>query len=114
MAVLTHPELAALFGPGSRAEVPFAGVVGDVEIGGLVDRLVVGAGEIIIADYKTDRAVPAAPALIPPAYVRQMAAYRAILAQIYPGANISCVLIWTETATPMTVPAALLAAAAPA
>jgi ATP-dependent helicase/nuclease subunit A len=114
MAVLEHPELGPLFGPGSRAEVPFAGVVGDVEIGGLVDRLVVGAGEIIIADYKTDRAVPAAPALIPPAYLRQMAAYRAILAQIYPGANISCVLIWTETATPMKVPAALLAAAAPA
>jgi ATP-dependent helicase/nuclease subunit A len=114
MAVIEHPELGPLFGPGSRAEVPFAGVVGDVEIGGLVDRLVVGAAEIIIADFKTDRAVPAAAADIPPAYVRQMAAYRAILAQIYPGAAIRCVLIWTETAAPMTVPAGMLTAAAPA
>jgi ATP-dependent helicase/nuclease subunit A len=114
IAVLTHPELAALFGPGSRAEVPFAGVVGDVEIGGLVDRLVVGPGEIVIADFKTDRAVPATPDAIPEAYIRQMAAYRAVLGQIHPGLPIRCVLIWTETATPMTVPPALLAKAAPA
>jgi ATP-dependent helicase/nuclease subunit A len=55
--------------------------------------------------------VPASPNAIPPGYVRQMAAYRAILAQIHPALPIRCVLIWTETATPMTVPAAMLAAA---
>ncbi len=114
MAVLEHSELAVLFGPGSRAEVPFAGVVGDVEIGGLVDRLVIGPAEIVIADFKTDRAVPANAAAIPEPYVRQMAAYRAILAQIHPHVPIRCVLIWTETATPMTVPPPLLAAMAPA
>jgi ATP-dependent helicase/nuclease subunit A len=97
-----------------RAEVPFAGVVGDVEIGGLVDRLVVTAGEIVIADFKTDRAVPGTAAEIPPAYVRQMAAYRAIMGQIHPGLPVRCVLIWTETAATMTVPPAMLDAAAPA
>jgi ATP-dependent helicase/nuclease subunit A len=114
MAVMQQPALAALFGPHGRAEVPFAGVVGDVEIGGLVDRLVVTAGEIVIADFKTDRAVPGTAAEIPPAYVRQMAAYRAIMGQIHPGLPVRCVLIWTETAATMTVPPAMLDAAAPA
>ena len=34
MAVIAHPDLAALFGPGSRAEVPLTGVVADVVVGG--------------------------------------------------------------------------------
>ena len=39
LAVLRHPELAALFGPGSRAEQPITGVVGATVITGKVDRL---------------------------------------------------------------------------
>src|SRR6185437_17055096 len=49
-AVLDHPELAPLFGPGSRAEVPLTGVIGDVVVGGLVDRLVVLPDQVIVAD----------------------------------------------------------------
>ena len=32
LAVLSHPELAPLFGPGSRAEQPLTGTVGDVVV----------------------------------------------------------------------------------
>ncbi len=114
LTILENPALVALFGPGSRAEVPIAGVLGEVEIGGLIDRLAVGADEILIADYKTNRAPPLTPAEIPPAYLRQLAAYRAILAQIYPRRPITCLLIWTETAVVMKVPEAMLARHAPA
>jgi len=41
LAVMAHPDLAPLFGPDSRAEVPLTGVVRDSVVGGLVDRLVV-------------------------------------------------------------------------
>jgi ATP-dependent helicase/nuclease subunit A len=103
-----------LFGPGSRAEAPITGVIGDVEIGGLIDRLAIGGSDILVADYKTDRQPPDHPESIPPAYLRQMAAYAALLAQIYPAHRIGCALIWTETATKMRIPQRLLAAHAPA
>jgi ATP-dependent helicase/nuclease subunit A len=85
-----------------------------VEIGGLVDRLAVTGDCVTLADYKTDRAPPAQIEDIPVGYLRQMAAYQAILAQIFPAHRINCLLIWTETATAMAIPAALLLAQAPA
>jgi len=114
LAILDDPALAALFGPGSRPEVPLAGVIGDVEIGGLVDRLAVTPDRILLADYKTDRAPPSAPDGIPPAYLRQLAAYRAILGQIFPDRPVVCLLIFTQTAAVMPVPPALLVGHAPA
>jgi ATP-dependent helicase/nuclease subunit A len=114
LAVLGHPALAALYGPGSMAEIPLAGVVGDVEIGGLVDRLAVTDSAVILADYKTDRTPPERAEDIPAGYLRQLAAYKAILAQIYPGREINCLLVWTENALVMPVPLALLNSHVPA
>jgi ATP-dependent helicase/nuclease subunit A len=114
LKILEDPELKPLFAPGSRAEAPITGVVGDVEIGGLIDRLAVGRSKILAADYKTDRQPPESPDAIPPPYLRQLAAYRALLAQIYPAHHIQCILIWTETARPMLVPESLLLGHAPA
>jgi ATP-dependent helicase/nuclease subunit A len=113
LAILDNPALAPLFGPKSRAEVPLAGVVENAEIGGLVDRLAVTETAILVADYKTDRAPPATADAIPAAYLRQLAAYSAILQQIFPTLPVTCTLIWTETATPMPIPEALLARHAP-
>ncbi len=113
MNILTNPALAPLFAEGSKAEVPLAGVLGDIEIGGLVDRLAVTDQEILVADYKTDRQPPTTIDKIPPAYVRQIAAYQAILTQIFPGIPITCLLIWTESADVMTISAELLARYAP-
>jgi ATP-dependent helicase/nuclease subunit A len=114
LAIIENPALAPLFAPGSRAEIPLAGVVADTEIGGLVDRLAVTPTAILLADYKTDRAPPASPADIPAAYLRQLAAYSAILQQIFPNLPVECTLIWTETATPMQIAPHLLARHAPA
>lgn len=113
LAILEDPRLVPLFGPESRAEAPITGVAGDVEIGGLIDRLAVGEREILVADYKTDRQPPERAEAIPPAYLRQLAAYQALLEKIYPAHRIVCVLIWTETATPMLVPGDLLGRHAP-
>jgi ATP-dependent helicase/nuclease subunit A len=113
-AILDDPELQPLFGPQSRAEAPITGVAGDAEIGGLIDRLAIGPEEILLADYKTDRLPPAQAEAIPPAYLRQLAAYAALLEQIYPTHRINCVLIWTETPAKMPVPAELLRLHAPA
>ncbi len=108
MALLAHPDLAALFGPGSRAEVPLSGLVAGQVVGGIVDRLAVCDDRVLVADYKTGRAPPPDAARTSVLYLRQMAAYRAVLASIFPDRRIECVLIWTEDARPIWLPPALL------
>jgi ATP-dependent helicase/nuclease subunit A len=60
-----------------------------------VDRLAVTRDSVLIADYKTDRAVPAHPADAPKPYVGQLALYHAALARIYPAKTIRAALIFT-------------------
>jgi ATP-dependent helicase/nuclease subunit A len=108
LALLDHPDLAPLFGPESRAEVPLSGVVAGQVIGGLVDRLAVLPDAVLVADYKTNRRPPAEAAATPVMYLRQMAAYRAVLRAVFPDRPVRCVLVWTETASPFWLPDALL------
>jgi len=98
IAVMEHPDLAPLFGPDSRAEVPLTGVIGDSVVGGLIDRLAVLPGLVLIADFKTNRRPPARAADTPVMYLRQMAAYRAVLRGIFPDRPVRCALIWTREA----------------
>ena len=111
--ILDSPEFAGLFGPRSRAEVALAGVVGDQVVSGQVDRLVVGPDEILVADYKTNRPAPTTPAAVPELYLRQMAAYRALLAGIYPDRPVRCLLVWTDGPRLMPLDPALLDPYAP-
>jgi ATP-dependent helicase/nuclease subunit A len=98
LAILNHPALAPLFGPASRAEVPLTGVVGGTVIGGLVDRLAVLDDAVLVADFKTNREPPADPAATPLLYLRQLAAYRAVLRGIFPDRPVRCALVWTQAA----------------
>jgi ATP-dependent helicase/nuclease subunit A len=96
LAVLDHPDFAALFAPDALSEVPVTALVGGRVVAGRIDRLVVRAGEVLIVDYKTLRPVPPSEAEIPPLYVAQLQAYRAAVAEIYPGRAIRCALLWTD------------------
>jgi ATP-dependent helicase/nuclease subunit A len=117
LAVMGAPEFAPLFAAGSRAEVPVAGVVegakGPEAISGQVDRLAVEDDRVLIVDYKTNRPPPEREADVPPVYLRQMAAYRALLAEIYPERRIDCFLLWTDGPRLMHISPARLAAHAP-
>ena len=108
LAILAAPDFAALFGPESQAEVPIVGLIGDYAIAGQIDRLVVMEDEILIVDYKTLRPKPASDDEVPPAYLRQLAAYRAAIAQIYPGRAVTCALLWTDGPLLMPISPALL------
>ena len=96
LAVLSHPDFRALFGPDSHAEVPLVGLVGRHALSGQIDRLVVAPDHVLIVDYKTLRPVPANEAEVGPIYLRQLAIYSAALARIYPGRDIRCALLWTQ------------------
>ena len=112
-ALLADPAAAAVFAPGSMAEVPVVGRIGGRAYSGWIDRLVVEEEAVHLVEFKTDRDPPAGPEGIRPGYLRQIAAYRALLAEIYPGRRIECTLIWTVGPVAMAVPGALLDAVPP-
>jgi len=111
--ILDDPAHGRLWGPDSRAEVPVLGRVGARVISGRIDRLVVGETEVLVVEYKTNRRPPAGPEAVPAAYVRQMAAYRLLLACLYPGRRVRCLLLWTDGPRLIELPAERLDAALP-
>ena len=113
LAVLRDPALAPLFAPGSRAEQPLTGLVGETIITGTVDRMAVLPDRVLLVDYKSGRDAPKAVADTPILYLRQLAAYRAVLRGIYPDHAIECALVWTAGPVITPLPAALLDAHAP-
>jgi len=96
LAVLEDTRFSAVFAPGSRAEVALTGQVGGRVVSGQVDRLAVTDGAVLVVDYKTNRSPPPTIAEVPVIYLRQMAAYRALLAGIYSNKTITCGLLWTD------------------
>ena len=95
LAVLEDPAHAAIFGPGSLAEVPLSAVVNGVVVAGIVDRLLVTDDAVTVIDYKTGRHVPEAATDVAPAYLRQMAAYRDALGVIFPRRRVEAALLYT-------------------
>jgi ATP-dependent helicase/nuclease subunit A len=116
LAVLDHPDFAALFAPGSRAEVPIVGRLpragrAPVTVAGQVDRLFAGPSTILLADYKTDRPAPGDRSAIPESYVVQLALYRAVLGRLFPGRDVRAALVWIEGPALVELPAPRLEAA---
>jgi ATP-dependent helicase/nuclease subunit A len=115
MAILSDPDLQTLFGPDSKAEVPLAGWVqpsrdgvAPIAVSGQIDRLVVGHDDVLILDYKTDRSVPKNANDVVQSYIRQLAAYRAVLSGLYRGKPVRCNLLWTAKPSLMVIPEDLL------
>jgi ATP-dependent helicase/nuclease subunit A len=106
--VLTDPRLAAVFGPGSRAEVPLSGVVAGRLIAGQIDRLVLTRDTVTVLDLKSDRPPPRAAENVHAAYLRQMSAYRALLREVFPERVVRCLLLWTHTPAVMPLDDVLL------
>jgi ATP-dependent helicase/nuclease subunit A len=118
-AVLDDPELAVLFGSQSRAEVAIAGSLatpaGAFAVGGRIDRIAMTGESVLVADFKTNRQMPAQPEDVDPAYVLQMALYRRLLAESLAdslsGRPLRALLVWTAGPQIMAVPDALMDAA---
>jgi ATP-dependent helicase/nuclease subunit A len=115
LAVLNDARFAEVFGAGSRAEVAIAGTAqalpAGLKISGRIDRLVVLPERVLVADFKTNRPSPDAIEDADPAYLRQMALYAAVLAEVFPGRRIEAALIWTDGPKLMPVPEKLMARA---
>jgi ATP-dependent helicase/nuclease subunit A len=112
LVVLNDARFAAVFGPGSRAEVAVAGLAPGVgPISGRVDRLLVEPARVLVIDFKTNRPAPARIEDADPAYIRQMAVYVAVLQTLFPDRPVEAALVWTDGPRLMPVPENLTAEA---
>src|SRR5208282_2205807 len=99
-AILSDANFVQIFAPGSRAEVPIVGRIEragaePVAVSGQVDRLSIAKDTVLIADYKSDGAVPARLDDVPKPYVAQLALYRAVLTRLYPDKTVRAALLFT-------------------
>ena len=113
LAVIEDASFAEIFSPDALAEAPIAAIVDDVVISGTVDRLLVTDSTIRVVDFKTGRRIPDDPDSVPLSHIRQMAAYAAALAVIFPSHTIEAALLYSEGPRLIALPEALLAAHKP-
>jgi ATP-dependent helicase/nuclease subunit A len=110
--VLDDDRFAPVFGPGSRAEVALTGsapgLPSGVSVSGRIDRLIITPDRVLIVDYKTNRPAPQQIEDADPAYVLQLAVYRAVLQQLYPDRAIEAALVWTDGPQLMAIPEAMM------
>jgi ATP-dependent helicase/nuclease subunit A len=94
--VVGDARFAELFSPDALAEVPIAAVVEGQVIAGKVDRLHVSEERVLVVDFKTNRRAPADLANAPESHLKQMAAYAAALAVIFPARRIEAALLYSS------------------
>ncbi len=115
LGLIGHPDLAALFGEGGRAEVPLAGTIRighrDVPVSGQLDRLVVTEDRVLFCDFKTGARPPAHADALPESHVAQVAVYAALLERAFPGRTVEALLVYTAGARVFRVAPARLRAA---
>jgi ATP-dependent helicase/nuclease subunit A len=87
-------------------------VAGQV-IAGTVDRLLVTDDLVHIVDFKTGRRVPTGLDDIPTTHVKQMAAYAAAMAEIFPGKRQRVSLLYTAGPRLVDIPSAMMEAHKP-
>ncbi|MFD2648122.1 double-strand break repair helicase AddA [Devosia albogilva] len=113
--ILENPAHRRLFGPGSRAEVPFlleAERDGKpIRLAGRFDRLVVDDSGVLVVDYKSDASVPTEVGAVPGNYRTQLGLYALVAGQLFPGKPVAAAILWTELESLMNLPPEMLAAA---
>ena len=120
LSILTRPELAHLFGPDSRAEVPFfaeaerSGRNGAerIRIIGRIDRIVVNPRSVLLIDFKSDASPAMEPDAVNPAYLQQLGLYALVARELFPDKQVEAAILWTSLESLIKLPAVALAEAA--
>jgi ATP-dependent helicase/nuclease subunit A len=111
-AVLAHPALRTALGQDARAEAAIVGNVatekGIYAVSGRIDRLVREPNGWRLLDFKTSRAVPAAPSEIDSGTLMQLGLYRRLLKDMEPEAEVRATLLYTAGPNVMHVPPELM------
>ena len=108
LSVINDPAFDFVFATNALAEVPVAGVVEAIVVSGTIDRLALTDDRVEIVDFKTGSRMPATLDDVPVRYLRQMAAYAALLRQIYPERTVFASLLYTQGPKMIPIPEAIL------
>ncbi len=106
--VLSASALAEVFAEDGLTEVGFSVTVDGQPMQGVMDRVLVRPDKVVVIDFKTNATVPTTPEDCPEGILRQMGVYRRALATLYPDRPAEAAVLWTRTATMMSLPGALL------
>lgn len=115
LSILGNGAFANLFGPHSRAELPFrvaalrAGQ--EIWLSGRIDRVVVDDSGVLVVDYKSDASVPKGADGVPGNYLTQLGLYALVAGQLFPGRPVRAAILWTELESLMKLPNERLVAA---
>lgn len=113
LALIEDPAFGDVFGKDALAEAPIAGTLFGRRYAGVIDRLLIADSHVAIIDFKTNRPPPEGPTATPEGYLRQMAVYRALARQAFPGKVVRTAILWTEAPRLDPLSDALLDAFAP-
>lgn len=115
LSILENPENALLFGPDSRAEVPFLAEITKGKtpkrIAGRIDRLVITNDKVLAVDFKSDANPPANAEDVPAAYLTQLGLYALVGKKLFADLPVEAAIFWTATETLMLLPQQALIAA---
>ena len=98
LSVLNDPKFSYIFDENVLSEVPFSAHLSNLKnqkIYGIIDRLIIGSNSVQIIDFKTNSTVPKTVDNIPLGILRQMAAYRLAIKEIFPDKEVGCYILWT-------------------
>lgn len=116
LSILSKPEFTELFGPASRAEVPFLAEGtrkgSRARFAGRIDRLVVRPDSVLILDFKSDSRPPERAEDVPKPYLAQLGLYASVAGLLFPSARIEAAILWTRLESLLNLDSAALAEAA--
>jgi len=100
-AVVDEPSLRRYFDPlnfsEARNEVALLYRDGHREIYGVVDRLLIGAREVVVIDYKTHRASAAQRRALTARFTPQLRLYAEGVSRLWPDRTVRALLLYTAT-----------------
>jgi ATP-dependent helicase/nuclease subunit A len=70
---------------------------------GRIDLMIIKNSEVIIIDYKSDYNPPKYAEQIPKNYTEQLMFYKQTIQEIYPGKNVSTMILWLEKGQLMSI-----------
>ena len=112
MSILSNPQNAVLFGPDSRAEVPFlVNAQRDgkkIRIAGRIDRLIVTDTKVLAVDFKSDAHPANSPEQVAPSYLTQLGLYALIGERLFENREIDAAIFWTTSESMMHLPKDIL------
>jgi ATP-dependent helicase/nuclease subunit A len=111
LSILADPAFAMLFDTRALAEADLTAILRGRRFSGTIDRLVIEPSRILAVDFKTNRLTPDHPGDVPEGILRQMGAYAAMLAAIWPARRIETAILWTARPLLMPLPSPLVMAA---